>query len=91
MIEANMYKYETTPFPQGAAERLERYHRRICVPASSLSSSALGSSMIGLGGRWWYWWVKPEVAPRSSTIGEFRISSREGMGKLRGGKGMVNT
>jgi len=63
----------------------ERYHRRMCVP-SSLSSSAPGSSMIGLGGRWWYWWVKPEVAPRSSTIGEFRISSREGMGKLRYGQ-----
>jgi len=29
-------------------------HRRICVLASSLSNSAPGSSMIGLGGRWLY-------------------------------------
>lgn len=38
--------------------------------------------MVGLWGRWPYERVKPEVAPWLSTIGELRISSREGIGKL---------
>lgn len=54
------------------------------MPASSRSSSALGSSITGDVARC-AGAVKPEVAPfggASSNTGDARISSREGIGRL---------
>lgn len=59
------------------------YFRPRCWPASSCSSSALGSSITGLCARS-AGAVKLDVAPSggASRAGEFIISSRDGIGRL---------
>lgn len=67
--------------------------RARCVPASSRSSSSLGSSMVGVAGRGAFGAVNPEVVPWKgpcSCIGELRISSRDGIGRLRTGRQFFN-